>query len=240
MLRDAHGKILRRLLARPRGADARRDRLEAELLTAFDRRYPPSRSPTARRGRIFAAAGLALAIAGACRLPAQYQVDMGARIGIIVHESQLEGLDLDTIVRYVTDLYPLEEFDVAIVRRTRMVHGVPDSTATIRLDMVGDEVELDSDALWDELRQEFPVLRQAARMEEEQLEATVRGTLGGKLSHRMLDVIIDRQGVEAARRHVLEQLDEQGLQGTARVEVRDEADGRRRVEVKVRAQGQAR
>ncbi len=75
-----------------------------------------------------------------------------------------------------------------------------------------------------------------ARVEEEEIEGTIRGTLGGLISHELLDVIIDREGVEAARATIIERLAAQGLDARADVEVQATGDGsRRKVKIRVEA-----
>ena len=65
--------------------------------------------------------------------------------------------------------------------------------------------EAEADDVWRQLSAAFPVV-EGARTEVDALEGTVEGTLGGFLSHEMLDIVIDRRGVEAAKAMILENL----------------------------------
>jgi hypothetical protein len=102
----------------------------------------------------------------------------------------------------------------------------------VEIEAVGED--LDADVLWDDIVAEFPALADARR-EDEALHGLVHGTLGGRLSHRWLDVTIDRDGVEEAKRQLILQLAAEGVTGTPEVEIIDEeVDGMRRREVRVR------
>jgi hypothetical protein len=69
------------------------------------------------------------------------------------------------------------------------------------------------------LTQAFPALA-AAQIKEEPLHGKVRGTLGRRIGHEVLDLdLIDRADVETARRQVLAQLQARGVSGQATVEV---------------------
>lgn len=237
MRRDLLRSTLRRLYARPEASRARRDALEAELLESFDRRATtPDPRPKTWRRPVLAVLTATAVVGGACQLPAEYTVDMGTRLGIVIDGRAMDEVDPAAIGAYVADAHPLEQLELSVHREMRVEAGVRTDEVRIQLDMVGDDVRVDPDALWDELRDAFPGLENGARLEEEHLEATVHGTLGGKLSHRMLDVVIDRHGVDEARRLLLEDLERQGLRGHAHVEVREDPDGRRQVEVRVEAE----
>lgn len=229
---------LQALLARSPGAPdpARRDALERELVA----RLPAL--PTRRRWpKIALGMGLGAALAvGACAMPVDYDAGVGHRLGIVVDHSV--EVDPHAIAEYITDQYAPDEIRLSVsAERTRVVgdDGVPHETHEMRIgiDTIGGE-DIDSDALWDDLVVAFPELGQG-RLEDESFTATVHGTLGGRLSAAWLDVVIDREGVEAAKARVkeelLRELDAAGVEGDAQVEIVDDTDasGRQRREVRV-------
>jgi hypothetical protein len=179
----------------------------------------------------FALAGLAAAIAvvGACRLPADYPLDVGERVAIVLDDERAAEIDPQLIARHVETTWPIERLEVAVaVEEDDAGHRA----TRIQLDAVGD---VTADEMWEDLVETFPVL-DGARMEPEDLEVMVHGTVGGRLSHEVLDVVIDVESAEQARADILEQLAAQGLEGDADVSVTDHPDGRREVRIEVRAE----
>ena len=224
---------LRRLLGTPVPEDARhRDALEARLLGDAT----PARAGAPGWGRwALATAGSAALLIGACRYPVEYDVPLGARVGILVDAERRDDLDIQAIVAHVEETHDLDELEVQVRMEKHVRDGESVGTVRVQLDMLGGDVN--ADEVWEELIDAFPTL-EGSRMEEQLLEAHVHGTLGGKLSHAWLDVVIDRHGVEEARERVFEELEARGFEGKADVEISDEG-GRRAVKIKLREKVEA-
>jgi hypothetical protein len=173
----------------------------------------------------------ALLVAGACRLPAEYPIDVGERVAILVDGSRRALVDPQAIAEHVEHAWPLERLEVAVALE-REDSG--DETMRIQLTAVGD---VTADEMWEDLVETFPAL-DGARMEPEDLQAVVHGTLGGRLSHDLLDLelVIDEADAERAREQILADLAARGVEGDAQVTVTDHPDGRREVRVEVQAE----
>lgn len=212
---------------------ARRDALEAALLQQLAAR---PRAPRRRWPRLALGIGLGAALAvGACALPADYDAGLGHRLAIVVTDDV--EVDPQAIAGFVTEHYAPDELRMAVsqerVRQRDDDGGVRErSELRIEIDAVGED--LDTDRMWDDLVDEFPQL-EGGRLEDEELRTVIHGTLGGRLSHAWLDVVIDERGADAAKAEIVLQLDAQGVQGDAHVEVIDgeDSDGNRRREVRV-------
>lgn len=212
--------------------------LEAELMQRFDRLAPADepawwefRPP---RWAWAAAAVLAIAV-GACVTPSDYEVKMGDRLGILIDASKRDTVDVEEIVRFVQQGYELDRLEAEVkmeksVFRTGEGASESQEIMRIQLDMVGRGV--DADVVWEDMVAEFPALA-GARMEDEDLEGMVHGTFGGLLAHRYLDVVIDEQGVEEAKRQILAELEARGFKGEAEVDIQADDDGKR-VEIRLR------
>jgi hypothetical protein len=212
---------------------ARRDALEDELVL---------RLPTPRRRRhwprIALGIGLGGALAiGACALPVDYDADLGHRLAIVVADST--DLDPRAIAAFVEEQYAPDELRLAVSQERRREEAADGTVIEqggelrIEIDAVGGDI--DTDEMWEQLVEEFPEL-DGGRLEHEALGTVVHGTLGGRLSHEWLDVVIDRGGIEAAKAQILLDLDAQGYEGEAHIEIVDENDpssGHHRREVRV-------
>lgn len=226
---------LRALLADPASVPpvdpVRRDALARELALALPRTASRRRWP-----KIAVGLGLGAALAvGACVMPVDYDAGLGHRLGIVVDRSV--DVDPHAIAEYITDHYAPDELRLSISEeRTRIVgeDGAMQETHDVRIgiDAIGEDI--DTTQLWDELVVAFPELGEG-RLEDESVTATVHGTLGGRLSSAWLDVVIDRDGVDAAKAQILRELDAAGVEGDAQVEIVDDVDasghGRREVRV---------
>jgi hypothetical protein len=198
--------------------------------------------PRWRRRWLIGACGVA-ALAGACALPMDYEVDVGNRIAILVPAERLATVDVEAVARHVHESFDPERLEVQVgIERTREVgpdgEAVERSIARIELFALGDDIDVD--AIWDDLVEHYPAL-EGGRVEDEALAATVHGTLGGRLSRGFLDDVIDEHGVEEARRRVLDDLRSQGIDADdAEVEITDDVDesGHRRRQVKVRVEAE--
>jgi hypothetical protein len=232
--------MLRRVLTRPTPPvdEARRD-AELDTLARLHAQMYDGRARRAPRGgpRWLLAVGLATAAAvGACVVPIDYEAEMGQRLAFTMSSEQMTELDMQAIARFIEEEHDPEE--IRIMGHAEMHQSADDGNehveqeVRVEIEAVGEHLE--ADALWDDLVHEFPVLADARR-EDEALHGIVHGTLGGRLSHRWLDVTIDRDGVEAAKRQLIEELAAQGVTGTPEIEIIDEdLGGMRRREVRVR------
>lgn len=233
-MRSEPDNDLRRALAgTPTPVDtARRDALCDELVG----RLPIAR-PRRRWPRIALGVGLGGALAiGACALPSDYDADLGHRLAIVVAQST--EIDPRAIATFVEERYSPDQLRMAVSQhRTR--EQAPDGTVfeqggelRIEIDAVGEDI--DTDEMWEQLVLAFPEL-EGGRLEDEALRTVVHGTIGGRLSHAWLDVVIDRGSIEDAKAQILLQLDAQGFEGQAHVEIIDDEDpsGHQRREVRV-------
>jgi hypothetical protein len=217
--------LLRRALSRPTPPidEARRDAELETLAAAHGRTY--GRERRAPRWLV-----------GACVVPIDYEAEMGQRIAFTMPLAQMSDLDVEAMARFVEEEHDPEE--IRIMAHAESSHiadaGEEQLVEEVRVEIEAVGEHLDADAVWDDLVEEFPELADARR-EDEALRGLVHGTLGGRLSHRWLDVTIDRDGVEAAKQQLIEELAAQGVKGTPEIEIIDEeADGMRRREVRVR------
>jgi hypothetical protein len=228
--------MLRRVLTRPAPPidEARRDAELDALTAAHARKY--GRRPR-RASRWLLGVGLATAAAvGACVVPIDYEAEMGQRLAFTMPAEQMSDLDIEAIARFIEEEHDPEE--IRIMGHAEAMHdsdtGEEHVIQEVRVEIEAVGEHLEADALWDDLVHEFPELADARR-EDEALHGLVHGTLGGRLSHRWLDVTIDRDGVEAAKRQLIDRLAAQGVTGTPEVEIIDEdLGGMRRREVRVR------
>ncbi|WP_437326588.1 hypothetical protein [Sorangium sp. So ce381] len=221
---------LRRLLGEPaplRPEHARE--LEGELMAAFGQLYPeqevvPMKRLWLRKALVVAAAAVVCG-AAACVAPADVEVPVGRSISIEV----ADGAELPE----PEALMAAVRGEGKTARRARvMVRGRRgDGATTLTLDVWGDEVPEGDVA--ERIRAAFPALA-GAEIREDVLAGTVRGTLGAKLGHELLDLdVLDKDDVEAARRQVMEQLAAQGVEG--KVDVQIEGDGeKRKVKVQIK------
>ncbi len=229
---DLHHDLHRALRGSTAAVDpARRDALESALVAKLGPRIVARRWP-----RVALGAGLACGLAvGACALPSDYDADVGHRLAIVV----TNGVEVDAgaIATFVSEHYAPDELRMAVSQERVREAGADGQVRErgelrIEIDAVGEH--LDTDEMWDDLVEAFPEL-EGGRLEDEALRMVVHGTLGGRLSHAWLDVVVDRGGIEEAKTQILLELDAQGVEGQAHVEVVDDHDaaGRRRREVRV-------
>jgi hypothetical protein len=212
---------------------ARRDALERELLAKL-----PARRDERGWSKWLIGAGLGTALAvGACALPSDYSARLGHRLAIVVDVAKADDIDHEALVEFVTEHYHPDELRMGIALERVREHGQPErASMRIEIDAVGED--LDTDVIWSDLVASFPEL-EGARLEDEELQGMVHGTLGGRLSQAWLDIVIDKGGVEEAKQQVIDQLRAQGVEGDAVVDIVDHtgADGQRRREVRVMIEG---
>lgn len=212
-------------------------------MAAFER--APGREPAKQRKRwlprIAIAGGLTLATAvGACALPAEYPMSLGHGLEISVDAEHMDDVDPEAIARYLRDEFAAERVEIhmsrAIEERTGP-DGEVDVHEEVRLQLFAFGGEANVEEGWQELQDEFPALAEA-EIQEVPLSGTVHGTLGGKLSRNLLDLTLDRDGVEAAERQILAELLAQGFDPAhARIDIKHvQGDfGDEEIEVRVEA-----
>jgi hypothetical protein len=207
-----------------------RDSLEPAILETFARRKVTPRAPR-RPWLQLALAGLVAAGAGvvACQLPAEYERPLGQRIGIILPASKFEQVDPERMAAFVEANHPIEGL---MMRVEAERHGEEPGVVRFVMDVVGPDVDVD--AIWDDLVDEYPVL-EGGRVEGEVMEGIVHGTLGGRIGSDLFDLRIDEGDIDEARARLLEDLRARGIEG-AEIEIEEEQtpEGvRRRVEVRL-------
>ncbi|MCX4239583.1 hypothetical protein [Paraliomyxa miuraensis] len=195
------------------------------------------------------ALGLAVAV-GACVMPAEYPVQLGYGFEIIVDLADIadmggtDALDPDAIARWLHEREAVERVELMVAMH-RAEHSGPQGAPVVhdelkvRMFVAGDA--LDPDALVDDLRRSFPVLAHA-ELRDAPLSGIVHGTVGGKLSHDLLDLTLDRHGVEEAERRILAELRAEGIDvehATVDITHQQGADGQHRIEVRVEAEAPA-
>lgn len=251
MRSDLDGQ-LRRLYRAPveDGRDEHRAAHERALVAAVARRRggggaaaPDERRPWSwlRLPRLALAGALGVAVVvGACVMPAEYPMSLGYGLELTLPAARLAELDPTAIGIHFQEQDGLERVEVRVQHRREQHVGAAAATSSeeilVQVFVFGDAV--DPDALASELQQRFPVLADA-QLREVPISGTVHGTLGGKLSHRFLDVVLDEHGVEEAERRVLAELVAQGVAPqNATVDITEERgpDGERRIEVRVEAE----
>ncbi len=205
-----------------------RQRLADDLVARLPAAAPRSRS---RRwwvgGLVFAGA-----LAGACVLPVEYDMPLGQRVDISLDAVGHDDLDPELLARFIEEQYEVERIEIRVSASS---HGASETTARgpMQITILAFGAEDIPDDLADDLVDAFPVLEEA-EVDNEAVAGTVHGTLGGKLGHAWLDVVIDEHGVEEARRRLLADLAAQGLAGDAEIEIVD-GPGHREVKVRVHA-----
>lgn len=202
--------------------------LERELLAEHARLYP---APAGLRGFLgahrmaFAGVGLAVATAAACQVPIDYEREFGASVTCALPREIWPEGQLDAMVNELADGLAAERVEVR-------VHDDGGPTRSFRMDLWG--AELDDDGLITALRAHTPAIPPSA-CTRTPLAGTVHGTLGGRLGHDLLDLDLDRADVESTRLEILAELQRQGIAGEAHVEVREQGDGKRQVEIRIKA-----
>lgn len=234
---------LRALYRRPADGELLHRRAEEDaLVAAFARRHGGGAPAPRRRrsGRIALMCGLGVAVAvGACALPSEYSVDLGQGIEIVLDAARWDELDAERLAAHLGEEMGAERIELH-VSRTRDERIGPDGELVIdeqmRMQLFALGGEVDAEDGWDELVREFPALAEA-EIQQVPLSGTVHGTLGGRLSRDLLDLEIDRHGVEEAEARILAQLRAEGISTEdATVDITTtEEGGHRRIEVRVEA-----
>ncbi|MBA4377281.1 MAG: hypothetical protein C0395_01255 [Gemmatimonas sp.] len=168
---------------------------------------------------------LALGIA-ACTVPTSYEVGMGQKLSISLADKDMSCVDLEPTLREISDyldgLPGVEQAGVAV----RVMGGATN------IDLMVWGQDLAAGDLAADLRARFPLLA-GAEIATAELAGTVRGSLAEAFGHAAFGLEVDAGTAEEAREQILQQLAAQGFGGDARVEVVDEADGRRTIRVEL-------
>lgn len=204
-----------------------RERLERELLAAYDARMGRS---TRRRGapwlRFAATAGILLCLVSATQVTAEYKVEVGKRLRLVLPAGTEPPQGLGDVVgrAFVVGSSRLVDVQV-LMRRT------PDGLATLTVDLWGDQLAPDSEGL--ERLRATPELA-GVRVEVTSLQGRVRDNLLGVVRHSLFRAGASPEEREAARRRVIAEL--RRLEGDgAEIDVDVEEDARNpRMRVKVR------
>lgn len=214
---------------------------EDALVESFRRRRGGAASPNVRRWpRLALASVLGVAVAaGACALPSEYPVELGQGIEIVLDVERFGELEPEQIAEHLGRELGAERIEVHLrhdVEERIAADGqrIVDERVHMQLFALGGEVGEDDE--WDALVEEFPVLAEA-EVHRVPLSGTVHGTLGGRLSRDLLDLDLDRHGVEEAEARILARLKVQGIDPeNATIDITaTEQDGHRRIEVRVEA-----
>lgn len=225
---------------------------EDELVAAVSRRAAPGAGGSVGRGRgwpgwlrmpRFALAGvLGVAVAvGACVMPSEYPVSLGYGFEITLAADRFDEIDPHAIASQLRNDLDVERIELRVEHLERELvgeGGVVERSEDVRMQLFVFGGAIDSERMLADLREGFPALAEA-ELHDVPLSGTVHGTLGGQLSHRFLDVTIDRHGVEEAERRVLAELVAQGVAPKdATVDITDQLgpDGERHIEVRIEAE----
>lgn len=243
-------RLSRLLSARPTKADPSR---REELARRLERRVAQLDEPEhvggvralvwvlATRLAVATAAFVALGVV-ACSLPTEVDVDLGLRV-------QLSFTDVDDPSAQLERLgVALEGMSRAGIERGPAAAGPHE----VRVEVHARVVEIEDEAgavtrrseatvhLWAENLDEATVIDTieaaapaATVVDIEGVAGPVETTMGDRFAHELFDADLDEMDVEQARRRILADLEARGLADGAEVKVSD-ADGHRRVEVRVR------
>jgi hypothetical protein len=228
------------------GQDAHRRAHEDALMAAVARRRETAAGSRGRAWprwpRLALAGVLGVAVAvGACVMPAEYPVSLGYGFEVTIDADRWEEIEPEAIAVHIKDRLDVERIELRVAHLQHEHQGAGGAATVsegVRMQLFVFGAELDVDALEAELQARFPVLAEA-ELREMPLSGTVHGTFGGELSHRFLDLTIDRHGVEEAERRVLAQLVAEGIapeHATIDITERHGKDGERRIEVRVEAE----
>ena len=204
-----------------------RARLEQELLAAYDARVGQrarrTRSPWLRYAT---AAGFLLCLVTATQVTAEYKVEVGKRIRLVLPADRMPGRDFGNTVaqEFLADSSHLVDVQV-MLRRT------PDGGVSLMVDVWGDRLVQDAQGL--ERLRAMPELS-GVSVEVTSLKGRVRDNLLGVVGHSLFRAGASREEREQARQRLLEELRRQEGAG-ADIDVDVEEDSQNsKVRVRVR------
>lgn len=162
-------------------------------------------------------------------------MDFGHRLAFSVDDTDFDPRALSEHIRGQFD--GIEEMRISASKSITQHDDQPETMQfDIVLDVVGD---VDEAALEASLLEHFSAL-QSMDIDVDALDETVRGTLGGMVSHRALGWEVDRGGVEEAKARILADFAARGLPPPSHIEVSiEERDGPGRHEREVRVEVEA-
>ena len=210
---------------------AHRERLERELLAAYDARMERR---TRRRGapwlRFAATAGILLCLVSATQVTAEYKVEVGKRLRLVlpVGTEPPEGLGALVGKAFVAGSSRLVDIQVRM-------HRTPEGPATLTVDVWGDQLAPDSEGL--ERLRATPELA-GVPVEVTSLQGRVRDNLLGVVGHSLFrGGASPEEREEARRRFIVELRRLEGGGAEIDVDVEEDAqNSRMRVKVRKRVQ----
>jgi len=206
-----------------------RERLERELLAAYDARM--GRRTRRRRApwpRFAATAGVLLCLVSATQVTAEYKVEVGKRLRVVLPAGHVPPRGFgDTMARAFTS-GSSQPVDVRVVlRRT------PEGTATLVVDLWGDRLVPDGEGL--ERLRALPELA-GLPVEVTSLQGRVRDNLLGVVGHSLFRASASPAEREQARQRLIEELRRlEGEGAQINVDVEEDAQNSR-MRVRVRKQ----
>lgn len=208
---------------------AHRERLEAELLAAYDaragRRARPRVSPW---WRYATAAGFLLGLVTATQVTAEYKVEVGKRIRLVLPAGTPPPPELGERVSHAFVSPSSHLVDVSV-----MLRRTPEGEATVVVDVWGDGLAQDTEGL--ERLHALPEFAGRA-VEVTSLKGRVRDNLLGVVGHSLFRAGASPEEREQARQRVIQELRRQEGED-ARIDVDVEGDpDHPRMRVKVHKQ----
>lgn len=181
-------------------------RLEQELLAAYDARVEQrARRPRSPWLRYATAAGFLLCLVTATQVTAEYKVEVGKRIQLLLPAGQMPPQDFGHTVAqaFLADASHLVDVQ-AMLRRT------PDGQTTLTVDVWGDQLAQDVQGL--ERLRALPELS-GVPVEVTSLTGRVRDNLLGVMRHSLFRAGASREEREQARQRLIEELRRQEGEG---------------------------
>lgn len=209
----------------PTGAPPRA--LEQALLAEHARLHPPrARGWLGAHRWAVASVAAAVGAVAACRVPVDYERAFGASVGCEVPRETWPEVQLE-------ELGGALAADLGAHRVAIRAHDDAGPTRGFSVDLWGAE-DIGDAALLAAMQAHAPGIP-ADACTTTPLAGTVHGTLGGRLGYGLLAIDIDHNDAEAARLEILRGLEQQGMRGSADVEIRDDGDGKREVKIRIEA-----
>lgn len=162
---------------------------------------------------------LTVAILGvaACQTPTEYEVPAGQNLDVVL-PSRTDGAiaeeQVDAMADFCRQWPGAEHVNIAEHRREAGV-------ITTDLSIWGED--LDGRALLEALAQRYPVV-DPDKASIEPLKAVVETNVAERLGHAVLNLNLDGETAEDIRRQVIEQLEAQGYDGNAVIDIKKDGD----------------
>jgi hypothetical protein len=209
---------------------AHRARLEQELLARFDarvgRRAERNRSPL---WRYATAATLLLCLVTTTQVSAEYKVEVGKRIRLVLPAGQVPPRELGERVARAFLAESSHLVDVGV-----MLRRTPGGSATLVVDVWGDRLLQDREGM--ERLQALPELA-GLPVEVTSLEGRVRDNLFGVMRHSLFRAGASSEEREQARQRLIEEIRiREGDQAKIDVDIEESDSGKQRARIRVRKQ----